>query len=54
MLEAVGRLEGSWAFLDRSKGHLELNFNQHGKRNEKERLDFRKIIENRLFLLLVF
>ena len=35
MLEAVGRLE---AFLDRSEGHLESNFDEHGTRNEKERL----------------
>ena len=30
------------AFLGRSKGRLELTFDQHGKEDEKERLDFRK------------
>ena len=37
-----GVLRGPWAFLGRSKGHLELNFDQHGKEDEKERLDFRE------------
>ena len=37
-----GVLRGPWAFLGRSKGHLEFNFDQHGKGDEKERLDFRK------------
>ena len=34
------------AFLGRSKGRLELTFDQHGKEDEKERLDFRKILQN--------
>ena len=37
-----GVLRGPWAFLGRSKGRLELTFDQHGKEDEKERLDFRK------------
>ena len=34
-------MRGPWAFLGRSKGRLELTFDQHGKEDEKERLDFR-------------
>ena len=37
-----GVLWRPWAFLDRSKGHLEFNFDQDGKRHDKKRLDFRK------------
>ena len=29
-----------WAFLCQSKGHLDFNFDQHGKEDENERLDF--------------
>ena len=37
------------ALLGRSKGRLELTFDQHGKEYEKERLDFRKILQNIVF-----
>ena len=45
----LGVLRGPWAFLGRSKGRLELTFDQHGKEDEKERLDFRKILQNTVF-----
>ena len=35
-------MRGPWAFLGRSKRHLELNFDQHGQVDETERLDFQK------------
>ena len=35
-----GVLRRPWAFLDRSKGHMELNFDQHGKGDENGRRDF--------------
>ena len=35
-------MRGPWAFLGRSKGHLEFIFDQRGKEDEKERLDFQK------------
>ena len=44
-----GVLRGPWAFLGRSNGRLELTFDQHGKEDEKERLDFRKILQNTVF-----
>ena len=44
-----GVLRGPWAFLGRSEGRLELTFDQHGKEDEKERLDFRKILQNTVF-----
>ena len=40
---------GGRAFLGRSKGHLEFNFDQHGKEDEKERLDFQKTFKTDCF-----
>ena len=42
-------MRGPWAFLGRPKGHLDFNFDQHGKGDEKERLDFRKNLEYYVF-----
>ena len=47
-----GVLRGPWAFLGRSKGHLEFILDQHGKEDEKERRDFRekkKTLQNTVF-----
>ena len=46
---ALTIFEREKTFLDRSKGHLELNFDQHGKRDNKKRHNIQTSISNIMF-----
>ena len=47
-------MRGPWAFLGRSKSHLEFILDQPGKEDENERLDFRKKTFEMLCVFKVF